>query len=116
LYSTIAEFESDITTGLTDVHTFGVIITDQHFDDSDTLGTQLAEDLRKKYAYKGIVIGCSGDDCEQKFTDAGANIFWSKPPPSNDEIVRGLIFHFNRFSIERSKSCLIIPPDYCDDV
>jgi hypothetical protein len=99
-YQYAEEFEKTINDGL-DVHTLGVVITDLNFGSSHISGSQLCQLLRRQYAYRGIIVGCSGDASAELFLREGANIVWSKPPPPNEEIVRGLGEQFERIASER---------------
>jgi hypothetical protein len=70
---------------------FGLIVTDQNFGEGLRCGTELVPILRNLYSYRGLVIGCSGDDLSADFVLAGANLFWSKPPPQNPTILQQLV-------------------------
>jgi hypothetical protein len=75
------------------VKDFNVILTDQHFGESCQNGTQLTSTLRNLYSFRHLIIGISGDEVSGEFMLAGANLFWSKPPPPNASILEQLVQH-----------------------
>lgn len=70
---------------------FGVVIVDHFLGENRMLGTALVDLLRGQYLYKGLIIGCSGDDRHQEYLAAGANLFWGKPAPQNEHILQSFI-------------------------
>ena len=70
---------------------FGIVIVDYFLGENRMVGTALVERLRGQYLYKGLIIGCSGDDRSREYLAAGANVFWGKPAPQNDLILLSFI-------------------------
>jgi signal transduction histidine kinase len=70
---------------------FDVIIVDQYMEEAGgvMVGTDVVYAMRRM-RIKSIIIGCSGNDLENEFSEAGADWVWQKPIPSNQEIVRHL--------------------------
>uniref|UniRef100_A0A7S3PDN7 histidine kinase n=1 Tax=Amphora coffeiformis TaxID=265554 RepID=A0A7S3PDN7_9STRA len=68
---------------------FDVIILDMYMDKQGgvMLGTDTAKALRGRDGCDALLIGCSGNDVAQEFYDAGAKFFWSKPMPTDMEII-----------------------------
>jgi signal transduction histidine kinase/CheY-like chemotaxis protein len=66
---------------------FDVIIVDQYMEEAGgvMVGTDAIYALRRM-GVTSIVIGCSGNDLDAEFIDAGVDIVWQKPIPSNEEI------------------------------
>ena len=67
------------------------MIVDHFLGESCMLGTALVELLRGQYAYRGLIIGCSGDDRNREYLAAGANLFWGKPAPQNELILQSFL-------------------------
>jgi two-component system, sensor histidine kinase len=67
---------------------FDVIIVDQYMEEAGgvMVGTDVIYTLRRM-GVNSIIIGCSGNDLDEEFTDAGVDMVWQKPIPSNDEII-----------------------------
>ena len=67
---------------------FDVIIVDQYMEESGgvMLGTDTVFAMRRMKV-DSLIIGCSGNDMNDEFLEAGADIFWGKPLPSNPEII-----------------------------
>ena len=42
--------------------------------------------VMRRMRIKSFIIGCSGNDMESSFLAAGADCFWGKPLPPNEEI------------------------------
>jgi hypothetical protein len=64
---------------------------DQYMEEAG--GTMLGTDTvmaLKRLGISSLIIGCSGNDMEQKFKDAGATYVWKKPLPSNSTIIEQL--------------------------
>lgn len=68
---------------------FDVIIVDQYMEEAGgvMVGTDVIYTLRRM-GVDSIIIGCSGNDLDEEFIDAGVDLVWPKPIPSNDEIIR----------------------------
>jgi CheY-like chemotaxis protein/nitrogen-specific signal transduction histidine kinase len=68
---------------------FDVIIVDQYMDEAGgvMVGTDVIYTLRR-IGVDSIIIGCSGNDLDEEFIDAGVDIVWPKPIPTNEEIIR----------------------------
>lgn len=66
---------------------FDVIIVDQYMEEAGgvMVGTDAIFALRRM-GVDAIIIGCSGNDLDEEFVDAGVDIVWQKPIPSNEEI------------------------------
>lgn len=85
------DFESALQSRM-DIASIDVVIIDYLFDCSDRTGLDLVQELRQRYGYTGTIIGCSGDDnLKPCFLSLGASLFWSKPPPSNSDILLNLL-------------------------
>ena len=71
--------------------TFDVIIMDNFMEQSGGIlvGTDAIRQLRRSKV-SSMIIGCSGNDLEASFLSAGADLVWSKPTPSNAEIIKQL--------------------------
>jgi hypothetical protein len=37
---------------------------------------------------QSLIVGCSGNDLNSEFFEAGADLVWGKPLPSNTDIIR----------------------------
>jgi len=74
--------------------TFDVIIMDQFMEDGGGLltGTDTILALRRQ-GVTAIIIGCSGNDLDADFMEAGADYCWHKPLPPNGMIIRQLREH-----------------------
>ena len=53
------------------------------------VGTDVVFAMRRM-RIESIIIGCSGNDMDEQFTEAGADWVWKKPMPSNSEIIADL--------------------------
>lgn len=71
--------------------TFDVIVVDQYMEEAGgvLLGTDCVFAMRRA-GLKAVIIGCSGNDLEQEFCEAGADWIWQKPMPSNAEVISSL--------------------------
>lgn len=71
------------------VEHFDVIVVDQYMDEAGgvMVGTDAIYALRRM-GVNSIIIGCSGNDLDDEFIDAGADAVWPKPIPTNEEIIR----------------------------
>lgn len=71
--------------------TFDVIIVDQYMQEAGgtMLGTDTVYAMRRS-KIESVIVGCSGNDIDDLFADAGADWVWKKPMPSNEKILRQL--------------------------
>ena len=53
------------------------------------VGTDVVYAMRRM-RIESIIIGCSGNDLDHEFAEAGANWVWKKPMPTNASIIRDL--------------------------
>jgi CheY-like chemotaxis protein len=77
---------------------FDIIIVDQHMEEAGgvLLGTDTVLAMRRQ-KNKAIIIGCSGNDIDQEFMEAGSDWVMGKPTPANAIILR----EFKRLISER---------------
>lgn len=70
---------------------FDVIIVDHYMETAGgvMVGTDVIIAMRR-LKVEAIIIGCSGNDLDDKFLSAGADFIWKKPIPYNLEIIRQL--------------------------
>lgn len=70
---------------------FDVIICDQYMEEAGgvMVGTDAIIAMRRMDV-TAYIIGCSGNDLDAEFYDAGADMVWGKPLPQNGEIIRQL--------------------------
>jgi len=70
---------------------FDVMIVDQFMEGAGgvIVGTDVVFAMRRM-RIDSVLIGCSGNDIGDQFFDAGADMVWQKPMPSNDQIIRDL--------------------------
>ena len=70
---------------------FDVIVVDQFMEEAGgvMVGTDVVFALRRM-RIDSIVIGCSGNDIDEQYLEAGANFVWKKPMPSNSRIISDL--------------------------
>lgn len=68
---------------------FDVIICDQYMEESGgvMVGTDAIIAMRREHV-DAVIVGCSGNDVDVEFYEAGADLVWGKPMPSNEEIIR----------------------------
>ena len=68
---------------------YDVIVIDHYMEQAGGImvGTDVVIAMRRM-GLKSFIIGCSGNDMEQQFFDAGADIVWKKPMPSNDVMIQ----------------------------
>ena len=68
---------------------FDIIICDQYMEESGgvMVGTDVIIALRRD-GVKSVIVGCSGNDLEMEFNEAGADLVWKKPMPANNEIIK----------------------------
>jgi signal transduction histidine kinase/ActR/RegA family two-component response regulator len=71
--------------------TFDIIIVDQHMEQAGgvMLGTDTVVAMRR-LKIESIIIGCSGNDIDDEFMDAGSDWVMGKPTPSNAIILKRL--------------------------
>ena len=53
------------------------------------VGTDVVYAMRRM-RIESVIIGCSGNDLDKEFREAGADWVWQKPMPSNEEIIQHL--------------------------
>jgi PAS domain S-box-containing protein len=70
---------------------FDVMIVDQFMEAAGgvMVGTDVVFAMRRM-RIDSVLIGCSGNDIGTQFLDAGADMVWQKPMPSNEQIIRDL--------------------------
>ena len=70
---------------------FDVIVVDQYMEESGgvMVGTDVVFAMRRM-RIDSIIIGCSGNDINHLFTEAGSDWVWGKPMPSNKVIMKQL--------------------------
>ena len=76
---------------------FDVIVVDQYMEEAGgvMVGTDVVFAMRRM-RMDSIIIGCSGNDMDDLFKEAGADWVWGKPMPSNTTTVKQL-----RMALER---------------
>ena len=67
---------------------FDVILVDQYMGEAGgvMLGTDVTIAMRRMNI-TSLIIGCSGNELDHEFREAGADDVWQKPIPSNDAII-----------------------------
>ena len=67
---------------------FDIIICDQYMEEAGgvLVGTDVIIAMRRD-KIDSFIVGCSGNDLDDKFLEAGANLVWGKPMPNNEEII-----------------------------
>jgi CheY-like chemotaxis protein len=70
------------------VEKFDVIVVDQYMEEAGgvMVGTDVVFAMRR-IGIESIIIGCSGNDMDDQFSEAGADWVWRKPMPSNTQII-----------------------------
>jgi len=70
---------------------FDVIVVDQYMEEAGgvMVGTDVVFAMRRM-RMDSIIIGCSGNDMDDLFKEAGADWVWGKPMPSNATTVKQL--------------------------
>jgi PAS domain S-box-containing protein len=70
---------------------FDVIVVDQYMEEAGgvMVGTDVVYAMRRM-RIESIIIGCSGNDLDDEFSEAGADWVWQKPMPQNSEIISHL--------------------------
>ena len=83
--------EESLTVCGQDGKSFDVIVMDQYMNEAGgvMVGTDAIIALRRMNV-QSYIIGCSGNDVDERFYTAGANCIWKKPLPSNGEIIQQL--------------------------
>jgi len=77
--------------------TFDIIVVDQYMEEAGgvMVGTDVVFAMRRM-RIDSIIIGCSGNDMDDLFKEAGADWVWGKPMPSNTKIIKQLRLALNR--------------------
>ena len=67
---------------------FDIIICDQYMEAAGgvLVGTDVIIAMRRM-KIDALIIGCSGNDLDDLFFDAGADVVWGKPMPNNEKII-----------------------------
>merc|ERR1712045_639077 len=70
---------------------FDVIVVDQYMEEAGgvMVGTDVVFAMRRM-RIDSIIIGCSGNDMDDLFKEAGADWVWGKPMPSNITTIKQL--------------------------
>jgi CheY-like chemotaxis protein len=70
---------------------FDLVIVDQYMEEAGgvMVGTDVVFAMRRM-RIESVIIGCSGNDMDDQFYEAGADMVWKKPMPSNAEIIEHL--------------------------
>lgn len=70
---------------------FDIMVVDQFMEAAGgvMVGTDVVFAMRRM-RIDSVIVGCSGNDIGTQFFDAGADMVWQKPMPSNDKIIRDL--------------------------
>jgi len=70
---------------------FDIIVVDQYMEDAGgvMVGTEAVVEMRKM-GIDSIIIGCSGNDIDELFKEAGTDWVWGKPMPPNGKILKQL--------------------------
>jgi signal transduction histidine kinase len=78
----------EIAVEICEDQSFDVMICDQYMEEAGgaMLGTDFIIAARRK-RMDSFIIGCSGNDLDASFFDAGADRVWGKPLPKNEEII-----------------------------
>ena len=81
---------------------FDVIVVDQYMEEAGgvMVGTDVVFAMRRM-RIDSIIIGCSGNDMEDLFREAGADWVWGKPMPSNKTTIRQLRSAISRKNFSR---------------
>ena len=68
---------------------FDIIVMDQFMQEAGgvLLGTDVVIALRRAEV-DSIIVGCSGNDLDDKFHTAGAELVWKKPVPPNETMIK----------------------------
>jgi signal transduction histidine kinase/CheY-like chemotaxis protein len=70
---------------------FDIIVVDYYMEEGGGVlhGSDVAREMREM-GIQSIIIGCSGNDMQDEFCEAGCDLFWGKPLPSNNELISQL--------------------------
>jgi len=82
---------------LCETGSFDVVVVDQYMEEAGgvMVGTDVIASMRRM-KIDSFLIGCSGNDMEESFLSAGADLVWGKPMPCNKELTRQF-----RFALEK---------------
>jgi signal transduction histidine kinase/CheY-like chemotaxis protein len=71
-----------------ETQTFDIIICDQFMEEGGgvMVGTDVIIAMRRNKV-NAFIIGCSGNDLDKEFFQAGADMVWGKPMPNNTEMI-----------------------------
>jgi CheY-like chemotaxis protein len=71
-----------------ETQTFDIIICDQYMEEGGgvMVGTDVIIAMRRNKV-NALIIGCSGNDLDKEFFQAGADMVWGKPMPNNTETI-----------------------------
>lgn len=91
---------------------FDVIVVDQYMEEAGgvMVGTDVVFAMRRQ-RIDSIIIGCSGNDMDELFKEAGADWVWKKPMPSNATIVKQL-----RTGLKKKKKATKLSPLQMSDI
>jgi len=86
---------------------FDIIVVDQYMEEAGgvMVGTDVVFAMRRM-RMDSIIIGCSGNDMDELFKEAGADWVWGKPMPSNVITVKQL-----RIGLEKRKRYQMVKLD-----
>jgi CheY-like chemotaxis protein len=95
---------------------FDVIIVDQFMEEAGGIlvGTDVVIAMRRSKLDNVVIIGNSGNDLDDKFLAAGADLFWKKPLPSNADIIRQLRLALEHRRVPCYDAAPRESPNYCD--
>lgn len=70
---------------------FDVVVVDQYMEEAGgvMVGTDVVFAMRRM-RIDSVIIGCSGNDLDREFAEAGADWVWQKPMPTNEQIIAQL--------------------------
>jgi CheY-like chemotaxis protein len=76
---------------------FDIIVVDYYMEEGGGVlhGADVAREMREM-GLQSIIIGCSGNDMQEEFFEAGCELFWGKPLPCNNDIIFQLQSHLNK--------------------
>jgi two-component system, NarL family, sensor histidine kinase EvgS len=81
----------EATLKICETQEFDVIVMDQYMQEAGGVmtGVDTIVALRRSKV-DAVVVGCSGNDLDDAFLSAGAELTWKKPIPPNDVVVQSL--------------------------